>query len=62
MPAYRLIYFRSARLDRAESIEAPDTLAALHEAARRPSNDIVELWSEDGKIATFRPASRHATE
>ena len=59
MPAFRLIYFRASRLDRTETIEAPTTLAAIEEAARRPSQDLVELWSDDGKVATFRPATRH---
>jgi hypothetical protein len=59
VPLFRLIYFRSSRLDRTETLEAPDTLSAIHEAARRPSEDVLELWSDCGKIATFRPTARH---
>ena len=59
MPTYRLIFFRSSRLDRAETIEAPDALSAIHEAARRPSEGVVELWGDQGKLATFRPTTRH---
>ena len=59
MPAFRLIYFRASLLDRSETIDAPSALAAIEEAARRPSHDVVELWSDDGKLATFRPATRH---
>ena len=59
VPAFRLIYFRASRLDRSETIDAPTALAAIEEAARRPSQDVVELWSDHGKIATFRPATRH---
>ena len=62
MPAFHLIYFRASRLERSETIDAPDALAAIEEAARRPSPDIAELWSDQGKIATFRPATRHGSE
>jgi hypothetical protein len=58
VPAFRLFYFRSSRLERSETIEAPDPLTAVHLAAERPSADLVELWSDCGKIATFRPAQR----
>jgi len=59
VPAFRLIYFRASRLDRSETIDASTALAAIEEAAKRPSHDVMELWSDDGKIATFRPATRH---
>lgn len=59
VPDFHLIYFRASRLDRSETIEAENALAAIEEAARRPSHDVVELWSDHGKIATFRPATRH---
>ncbi len=56
---FRLLYFEGSRLKRFETIEAPDPLAALHEAAKRPSEDLVELWTGDRKLATFRPVQRH---
>lgn len=62
MPTFRLIYFRASLLDHAETIEAPDALSAIHEAAARPSEGLVELWSDNGKLATFRPAIRHRFE
>jgi hypothetical protein len=62
VPRFRLFYFRASRLERTETIEAPDPLTAVHEAAGRPSGDVVELWSDEGKIATFRPTSRHGFE
>jgi hypothetical protein len=62
VPSFRLFYFRSSRLERSETIEATDPLDAIHQAARRPSSDVVELWSDEGKIATFRPTSRSAYE
>ena len=62
MPTFRLFFFRSSRLERSETIEAADPLDAVHEAAKRPSTDVVELWSDSGKIATFRPASRNVLD
>ncbi len=62
MPSFRLIYFRASVLDRSETIEAPDALSAIHEAARRPSDGLTELWSDYGKLATFRPTTRHRFE
>jgi hypothetical protein len=59
VPKFRLIYFRANRLERSEAIEAPDALSAIHEAARRPSEGTVELWSDRGKLATFRPTTRN---
>ena len=57
--SFRLLYFQGSRLDRFEVIEAEDALEALQEAANRPSEDLVELWHDDRKLATFRPAHRH---
>jgi hypothetical protein len=52
---YRLLFFRASLLERWEEIEAPSALEAVEEAARRPSDDVVELWSSDRRIASFRP-------
>ena len=57
---FRLLYLRANRLERWEIIEAETALAAVHEAASRPSDDITELWSDHGKIAIFRPVGGHA--
>ena len=62
MPNFRLFYFRSSRLERSETIEAADAIEAVHQAAKRPSHDLVELWSDQGRIAIFRPASRTGFE
>jgi len=62
VPNFRLFYFRASRLERSETIEAADPLDAVHEAAKRPSADLVELWSDQGRIAIFRPASRSGFE
>lgn len=56
---FRLLYLRSNRLDRWETLEAASALEAIEQAAERPSDDVVELWSEQGRIATFRPVGRH---
>lgn len=56
MPAYRLLFFRANRLDRWEEIEAADYFDAVEQAARRPSDDRVELWSEGHRLASFRPS------
>ena len=56
---YRLLYFRASRLERWEPVAASNDLDALHEAARRPSDDIVELWAAGRKIASFRPVGAH---
>ena len=52
---FRLLYLRANRLERWEIIEADSALAAVEEAARRPSDDVTELWSDRGRIAIFRP-------
>jgi hypothetical protein len=62
VPAFRLFFFRASKLDRSETLQAPDAMTAIEQAARRPSNDVVELWSDQGKVATFRPASRNVFE
>jgi hypothetical protein len=56
---FRLLYMRSNRLDHWETFEAESALEAIERAAGRPSNDVVELWSDQGRIATFRPVGRH---
>jgi hypothetical protein len=56
--AFKLLYFRGSRLDRFEIIEADGPVEALQEAANRPSDDLVELWADDRKLATFRPVRR----
>ena len=61
MASYRLLFFQGHRLDRWETLEASDYRAAVEAAARLDSEDRVELWSESGKLATFRPmGARHA--
>lgn len=62
VPNFRLFYFRASRLERSETIEAADPLDAVHQASKRPSADLVELWSDEGRIAIFRPASRSGFE
>jgi hypothetical protein len=52
---FRLLYLRANRLERWEIIEADSALAAVHEAASRPSDTVTELWSDGGRIAVFRP-------
>jgi hypothetical protein len=59
MPEFRLLYLRANRLEKWETFEAESPLAAVHVAAGRPSQDVVELWSGDGKIAIFKPAGQH---
>ena len=56
---YRLLFFRASRLERWEAIEADNDLDAVQEAARRPSDDLAELWVENRKIASFRPLGSH---
>lgn len=56
---YRLLFFRASTLERWEPIEAADDLDAVQEAARRPSDDLAELWAEGRKIASFRPLGAH---
>jgi hypothetical protein len=58
MTEFRLLYFRGSQLDHFELLDAPDELTAVHRAAERPSDDLVELWSDRGRIALFRPARR----
>jgi hypothetical protein len=55
---FRLLYMRSNRLDHWETFEAESPLDAVEKAAERPSDDVVELWSDQGRIATFRPVGR----
>ncbi len=57
---FRLLYLRANRLERWEIIQAESALAAVHEAAARPSDDVTELWSDQGKIAIFRPVGTQA--
>ncbi len=59
MPEFRLLYLRANRLEKWEIFEAEDAISAVHMAARKPSDDIVELWSGDGKIAIFKPVGQH---
>ncbi len=56
---YRLLFFRASRLERWEAIDASNDLDAVHEAARRPSDDLAELWTDNRKIASFRPLGSH---
>ncbi len=59
MGSYRLLFMHANRLHRWELIEADDYLSAVEQAAQRGTREVVELWSEDGKIGVFRPAGRH---
>ena len=62
MANYRLLFFRGGQLDHWESIEASDHIAALEEAGQHPSEGLMELWSERGKVASFKPmGTRSAT-
>ena len=55
MPTYRLLFFRANLLERWEEIDATDYVGAVEQAAQRPSDDRVELWSEGQRLASFRP-------
>lgn len=55
MPSYRLLFFRANLLDRWEEIEAADYVEAVQQAAQHPSDDRVELWRDDHRLASFRP-------
>ena len=54
MPAYRVLFLRGSLLDRAESIEAPDDLAAVEAASRLRGEAAVELWRDHRRLAKFR--------
>jgi hypothetical protein len=56
MAEYRLFFFRGSVLDRWEQLGAKSDLEAVQEAAKQQSTELVELWSKDGRIASFRPA------
>ena len=60
VPSYRLLFFQAHRLERWEVIEAAGPIEAVEAAARRPSDDLVELWSEGTRLASFRPAGSMA--
>lgn len=55
---FRILVFRSDRLERWSEIEAADAIAAIQLAAQLESEGTVELWSEGGKLATLRPVGR----
>ncbi len=59
MPKYRLLFFRANRLLDWEAFEAADHLAAIDPAAGRRSDGRMELWSDSGRIAVFRPMTLH---
>jgi hypothetical protein len=61
MANYRLLYFLGGQLDHWEMIEAIDHMGALEEAAGRPSQGLMELWSERGKVASFKPVGTHSS-
>jgi hypothetical protein len=52
---YSLLFYRGAILEYSEELQAGGHLEAVHQAVQRPSTDVVELWCEEGKIASFRP-------
>ena len=59
MSSYRLLFFRSHRLARWETLDASSYREAVEAASRVESDDRVELWSDSGKIATFSPVGTH---
>lgn len=52
---YRILYFSANRLERWEKFEADDYVEAVQIAAQRAGDELTELWSARGRIATFRP-------
>lgn len=65
MATYRLLFFHGGQLDHWEMIEAADHMAALEVAGHHPSEGLMELWSEQGKVASFKPMgtrSSHQTD
>jgi hypothetical protein len=60
VPTFRLLVFRSDRLERWGEIDAPDALDAIQKAAQQEEEGVLELWSDQGKLATLRPVGRHA--
>jgi hypothetical protein len=55
MANYRILYFSTNRLERWEEFEADTFVAAVQIASSRAGDEPVELWSEQGRIASFRP-------
>jgi hypothetical protein len=60
LPTFRLLVFRSDRLERWSEIEAPDAVTAIQLAAQQETEGVLELWSDQGKLATLRPVGRHS--
>ena len=60
MPNYRLLIFHTHRLERWEEFEADGHLEAVQKAGGKLGDDdgLVELWSNDRKIAVWRPPPR----
>ena len=54
MPSYRLLFFHGPKLDRWETIEAANSLDAIHQAADRSNGDRSELWLDGARVALFR--------
>jgi hypothetical protein len=59
MAKYRLLYFSTNRLERWEEFEADTFVGAVQIASERAGDEPVELWSERGRIATFRPRRQY---
>lgn len=59
LPTFRILVFRSDRLERWSEIEAVSAVEAIQLAAQKEREGIVELWSDEGKLATLRPVGRH---
>ena len=57
MPNYRLLVFRSHRLERWQEFEADNHVEAVQKAGDQlgENDGLVELWSSDCKIAVWRP-------
>jgi hypothetical protein len=53
------LVFRSDRLERWGEIDAPDAVEAIQMAAQQEEEGVLELWSDQGKLATLRPVGRH---
>ena len=56
MPKFRILYLRNSVLEQAESVEAPDILSVIERASGRPSDVIVEIWSDKGRVGVIGPS------
>lgn len=57
---YRLLIFRANMLEQWLELQAETDVAAVKEASQHPSDDRLELWRGNKRIAVLRPTkSRH---